>query len=304
VLTAVRPENIPSLATPLATGLVHRAEKGVTAPLNIVACENMIGGSTTLKGYVAAALPQEYAGLIDTRYAFPDAMIARVVPTREPGSLRLDAEDYNEWPVDRTVWLGPDAQLEGLELVDNLPARLERKLFMHNTGHAVCGYLADIKGYTLMCDAIIDPWIAEITRGAMVESGEALIRRHGFDRAEIDAYREGLFPRVAGRLIKDPVARVIRSPLRKLGRHERLVGPACYCLEYGFKLDNLGIGMAALLSYHAPDDPEADRLQEALKKQGLAYVLSDLVGVEAEYARPLEGWIKRGLARMMVGRRG
>ncbi|NLG28290.1 MAG: mannitol-1-phosphate 5-dehydrogenase, partial [Chloroflexi bacterium] len=181
VLTAVRPENIPSLAGPLAHALVRRAELGNTAALNLVACENMIGGSTALKGYVSAALPQEYAALLDTRYAFPDAMIARVVPSRDPGSLRLEGEDYNEWPVDRNVWLGPDPAIEGLELVDNLPARLERKLYMHNTGHAVCGYLAHMKGYTLMCDAIADPWIADLTRRAMLESGDALIRRHGFD---------------------------------------------------------------------------------------------------------------------------
>jgi mannitol-1-phosphate 5-dehydrogenase len=132
----------------------------------------------------------------------------------------------------------------------------------------------------------------------MVESGEALVRRHGFDRAEIAEYREGLFPRVASPLIQDPVARVIRSPLRKLGRHERLVGPACYCLEYGFKPEYLAVGMAALLRYHAPDDPEADRLQEALKAQGLEYVFRELVGVEAEYCGQLVSWVEKGKARL------
>ncbi len=302
VLTAVRPENIPSVAGPLARGLVERAEGGKDAPLNVVACENMIGGSTTLKGYVAAALPQGYDALLDKHFAFPDAMIARVVPSRDPGSLRLEGEDYSEWPVDRAAWLGPDPQIATLELVDNLPARLERKLYMHNTGHAVCGYLAHMKGYELMCDAIADPWIADITRHAMMESGEALVRRHGFDRLEINAYREGLFPRVASRLIKDPVTRVIRSPLRKLGRHERLVGPACLCLEYGASPEYLGMGMAALLDYHAPDDPESDRLQQALRQHGIAWVFSDLIGVEEAYRRPLEGAVKRGLARLMMAR--
>ena len=188
--------------------------------------------------------------------------------------------------------------------MDNLPARLERKLYMHNTGHAVCGYLAHIKGYTLMCNAIVDPWIADITRQAMIESGNALIRRHGFDAAEIDAYREGLFPRVGSPLIKDPVERVIRSPLRKLGRHERLVGPACLCVEYGMSPEYLGIGMAALLDYHAPDDPESERLQKALRQRGLAFVLSDLIGLEESCCRPVEEVVKRGLARIMMARRG
>ncbi|NLG26902.1 MAG: hypothetical protein GX557_03275, partial [Chloroflexi bacterium] len=122
------------------------------------------------------------------------------------------------------------------------------------------------------------------------------------DRTEMDAYREGLFPRVGSRQIKDPVERVIRSPLRKLGRHERLIGPACMCLDHGTQPEFLGVGMAALLDYHAPDDPESERLQTALRTQGVSYVLNDLVGVEPQYARALEGHIKHGLARIMMAR--
>ena len=49
-------------------------------------------------------------------------------------------EDYNEWTARREDFKGqPPVWLAALQPVDNQDARLERKLFMHNGGHAICG---------------------------------------------------------------------------------------------------------------------------------------------------------------------
>jgi mannitol-1-phosphate 5-dehydrogenase len=205
-----------------------------------------------------------------------------VVPAPAASPLRLEAEDYNEWPVDRGKYLGPDPQIEGLDLVDNLPALLERKIYMHNTGHAVCGYLGWPKGYTVMCDAILDPPVREAVHGAMTESGQALMHKHGFSEESIWAYRDNFIPRVEGRLILDPVSRVIRSPRRKIGRNERLVGPACMALDYGITPRYLALGIAALLRYASADDAESIDLQNALQAHGLAYVLETVAGVDLQ----------------------
>lgn len=298
VLTAVLPENLPSVAPALGRGIVRRAELEVERPLNVVACENMIGGSTALHQHVLHALAPAYRGYLESHIGFPDAMVARVVPTPGSGRMLLLAEGYNEWSVDRHAFLGKGPAVEGLELVDNLEARLERKLFMHNTGHAVCGYLAHLKGYQNMCDAIGDPAIEPVVRGAMVESGEALICRHGFDRAGIERYREGFFPRVASPLILDPVSRVVRSPRRKLGRDERLVGPACFCLDYGIQPMHLALGIAALLRYRSPADPESLELQRLLAERGPGGVLADVAGLDlARYSR-LVALVREGLAAL------
>jgi mannitol-1-phosphate 5-dehydrogenase len=280
VLTAVLAENLPSVAPALSLGIARRAERGIEAPLNVAACENMINASSALQGHAREALPAALHAFLDARVGFPNAMVARVVPAPAGDRLRLDAEDYNEWTVDRRAFLGDGPVPAGMELVDNLSARLERKLFMHNTGHAVCGYLGHLRGHAWMCDAVVDPWIQDLTRGAMTESGEALIRKHGFSPDAIAAYREDFFPRVAARAIADPVARVIRSPRRKIGRHERLVGPACMALDYGLPAGRLALGIAALLLYHAPDDPEAVALRRALAERGLAETLREAAGVD------------------------
>jgi len=291
VLTAVLAENLPGVAAALSRGIIRRAELGIKTPLNIIACENMINGSTALQEYVLKALDARYHEYLRAHVGFPNAMISRVVPAPKASRLFLEAEDYNEWPVDRRGFLGEDPGIEGLCLVDNLPALLERKLYMHNTGHAVCGYLDWLKGYRMMCEAILDPWIQPIVRGAMSESGEALRRKHGFSQESIERYGEDFIPRVAGKLILDPVSRVIRSPLRKIGRNERLIGPACMALDYGLKPLNLALGIAALLRYCSPEDPEAEQLQQTLRQGGLAHVLRQAGGLDLETYGALEGLI-------------
>ena len=292
VLTAVLAENLSGVAPALSLGIVRRAELGIETPLNVIACENMINGSTTLQGYVLKALDARYHEYLRTHVGFPNAMISRVVPAPKGSRLLLEAEDYNEWPVDRGGFLGEDPGIEGLSLVDNLPALLERKLYMHNTGHAVCGYLAWLKGYDVMCEAILDPWIQPIVRGAMAESGAALRRKHGFSQESIERYGGDFIPRVAGKLILDPVSRVIRSPLRKIGRNERLIGPACMALDYGLVTTNLALGIAALLRYRASDDPEAEELQRMVRQGGLTQVLRQTGGVDLEAYPTLEGLVR------------
>jgi mannitol-1-phosphate 5-dehydrogenase len=300
VLTAVLAENLPGVAKALSRGIIRRAELGIEAPLNVIACENMINGSTTLRGHVLEALDARYHDYLRAHVGFPNAMISRVVPAPKADRLLLEAEDYNEWPVDRGGFLGEDPGIQGLSLVDNLPALLERKLYMHNTGHAVCGYLAWLKGYEVMCEAIMDPWIQAVVRGAMNESGEALRRKHGFSQESIARYGEDFIPRVAGKLIIDPVSRVIRSPLRKVGRNERLIGPACMALDYGLVPKNLALGIAALLCYRAPDDPEAEQLQHMLHQEGLTQVLRQAGGVDLEAYPALEDLVQAALEELKL----
>ena len=291
VLTAVRAENLCGVVGSLTRGIVRRVQEGIRTPLNIIACENMIAGSTTLKALVVPELEPRYRWQWEY-LGFPDAMISRVVPVPQGDPMLLEAEDYNEWPVDKGSYLGDDPQIAGLDLVDNLTALLERKLFMHNTGHAVCGYLGWLKGHTVMCDAILDPWIRSAVHGAMTESGQALIHKHGFSEESIWRYRDGFIPRVEGRLIQDAVSRVIRDPRRKIGRHERLVGPACMALDYGITPHNLALGIAALLRYDNGEDAQSLAIRKVLREGGLASVLQELAGVDLQKYAALLGLVR------------
>ena len=82
ITTAIGPNILKFIAPNIAKGLVHRLEKN-PQPLNVIACENMVGGSTVLKNFVYEALPEEAKAKVDELIGFPDAAVDRIVPIQQ-----------------------------------------------------------------------------------------------------------------------------------------------------------------------------------------------------------------------------
>ena len=280
VLTAVFDQNLPDVAQTIAQGISACARAGRTAPLNCIACENMMDSSTKLGQHVRTHLSGADLDWCEAYAAFPDCMISRVVPRPEPDSLVVVAEDYNEWTARAESFRGDKpAALSALELVDNQTARLERKLFIHNGGHAVCGYLAFHRGHRFIHEAVADPEVAAHVVGALDELGEVVRRKWGFSTESIDHYKKDLCRRGAVPEMRDEVLRVIRDPIRKLSPRERLVAPATLAVEYGLPRGEIVNGIAAALRYSHPQDPQSVALSEQLAQQGLSKVLENVCGI-------------------------
>jgi len=289
VLTAVFDQNLPDVAETIALGMSACARAGRTAPLNCIACENMMDSSTKLGQHVRAHLDGAGLAWCETNAGFPDCMISRVVPRPEPDPLVIIAEDYNEWTVRAESFRGDKpAALSALELVDNQTARLERKLFIHNGGHAVCGYLAFHAGHRFIHEAVADPEVARHVVGALDELGEVVRRKWGFSTESIDDYKQDLCRRGAVPEMRDEVLRVIRDPIRKLSPRERLVAPATLAVEYGLPRGQIVNGIVAALRYSHPKDPQSVVLAEQLARQGLSKVLEDICGIAPQSALAVE----------------
>ena len=200
-------------------------------------------------------------------------MISRVVPRPEPDPLVIVAEDYNEWTVRAEAFRGDEAGgAAALELVDNQTARLERKLFIHNGGHAVCGYFGFHRGHEYIHEAVADPVVAEHVLGALDELGEVVRRKWGFSAESIDDYKQDLCRRGAVPEMRDEILRVVRDPIRKLSPRERLVAPANLAVEYGLPRQWIVKAIVAALRYPHPQDPQSVVLAEQLAQQGLSQV--------------------------------
>ena len=78
-----------------------------------------------------------------------------------------------------------------------------------------------------------DPSVAAKVRAVLEETKELLVAKHGFAEAEQEAYVQKILSRFTNPHLPDTVVRVGRAPLRKLGRHERFVGPAAELAERG-----------------------------------------------------------------------
>jgi mannitol-1-phosphate 5-dehydrogenase len=273
-LTSVFDQNLADVAITVARAAELCRAAGRQAPLNFIACENMQNSSSTLGRHALERLEGPARDWCRRHFGFPDCMISRVVPRPEPDPLVITAEAYNEWTARRDDFKGPPlAWLPALQLVDNQDARLERKLFMHNGGHAVCGYFGFHYGHQFVHQAVGDPRVVKPVVGACDQIGEVVRRKHGFSPSSIEEYKQDLYHRGAIPEMRDPILRVVRQPLRKLGPHERLLGPARLAPRYGLPRDHIVRGIVAVLKYHHPADAQSVEMQQLLAKQGLGPTL-------------------------------
>lgn len=285
VTTAVGPTVLDIIAKTIAKGLSARFAAGNTQPLNIIACENMVRGSTHLKQQVYQFLTTEEQQQADVLVGFVDSAVDRIVPPLQAANddpLEVTVESFSEWIVDEQQFKGEIPHIEGMEKTDNLMAFVERKLFTLNTGHCITAYLGCLKGHRTIREAIEDPSIEVQVKQAMQESGEVLIRRYGFDRALHNAYIEKILTRFANPYLVDEVDRVGRQPLRKLGENDRLIKPLLGTIEYGLPNGMLLKGIAAALKYRNDSDPQAIELQQSIEKEGVRSTLARYTGLTAD----------------------
>ncbi|PSJ46315.1 mannitol-1-phosphate 5-dehydrogenase [Zobellella endophytica] len=284
ITTAVGPTVLTLIASTLAQGLQRRFEQGNRSPLNIIACENQVRGTSFLKEEVLKHLDPRYLPELEQQVGFVDSAVDRIVPPSTDASdpLAVTVETFSEWIVDQTQFRGDIPAIPGMEPTDNLMAFVERKLFTLNTGHIITAYLGALAGYHTIGEAIQDPAIRGQVRAAMGESGAVLIRRYGFDEAQHQAYIEKILGRFANPHLVDEIDRVGRQPIRKLGPGDRLIKPLLGTLEYGIDNANLLKGIAAAFCYRNEDDPQAVELQQRLATEGLKATLAHYTGLDAD----------------------
>jgi len=155
------------------------------------------------------------------------------------------------------------------------------------------GYLGYIKQYQTIDQAIRDPEIRRVVRGALDESGAGLVKRHGFDVDGHRRYIETIVRRFENANLKDDVVRVGRQPLRKLAKGDRLLGPAYTAHAYGLPIDNLLIGIAAALLYDAADDEQSQELKKNVESLGIEKVIVEITGFHEgseEHAKILKAY--------------
>jgi mannitol-1-phosphate 5-dehydrogenase len=280
VTTAVGPPILPILAPTIARGLTERAERG-GEPVNVVACENMIGGSQALREYVLENATDREA--IDGVGGFPNAAVDRIVPEQTTSGIDVLVEPFYEWVVDASQVAGRRPEIPGITYVEAIGPYIERKLLTVNTGHATTAYLGYAAGKRTIDEALRDRSIHDMATKTLEETGTLLVREHGFDPEEHAGYRRKVLARFENPRISDDVARVARTPIRKLGRNERFVSPALRLLALGENPVHLATVIGAVLRYDNPDDPEARELQERVKNDGERTAFAWCAGIEEDH---------------------
>lgn len=280
VTTAVGLVILPRIAPTIAKAIEKRMEMGVKEPMNMIACENAIRGTSQLKKAVYENLSDAGKAFADEYVGFPDCAVDRIVPpVKSENFIDVVVESYYEWDVEKSGFKGEIPEITGMTLVDDLMAYIERKLFTLNTGHCITAYLGTLRGIPTIDKAIADEEIYGIVSAAMKESGDGLIKKHGFDAEKHAAYIKKIISRFKNPYLQDDVTRVGREPLRKLSPTDRLIKPLTTAAGYGLPVDHLLTGVGAALHYNNPDDKQSVELQEKIASQGVRAAAAEVTGL-------------------------
>ncbi len=294
--TAVGQKALGSIMKPLAEGLVLRNSRFPGKALDIIICENMHDAAEFFKKKLTEALPSGFP--FDKTVGLVETSIGKMVPImsekdRAHDLLLVFAEAYNTLILDKNEFRGPIPNVPGLAPKENIRAYVDRKLFIHNMGHAVCGYTAFVfrPGSTFVWEAAEDEDIRNITRKAMWESGEALIAEYSeeFTRRTIEEHIEDLLMRFRNRALGDTIYRLGRDLYRKLGPDDRLIGSVRLCEKHGIKPAHIALGTASAFLFKAKDETgrlfESDKqFHEREMSLGIDHVLHRICKIEGSAA--------------------
>lgn len=270
------------VCTAVGVGILSRVAPVVAAALsrsdsrirNVLACENADPNSAALRKHVEGVLGESPTGV-----GFPETLVDRMVPGGSGDDLSVEVEARFDFKVSQEEWVGEDPGIAGFTLVDNLALHRKRKLWLVNGLHAAAAFIGLREGHETVAEAVSDPIIRE-RLDEITETMAAALSAESADwrRDELAGYGRYNLERFETTTLVDPIRRVARNPLTKLGPTERLVGPARVAARRGLAVDALCDAIAAGLSLNDPEVPGSDDLRDALAAQGWRSV----VGLGAE----------------------
>lgn len=280
ITTALGANILKYIAPVIAKGLIKRVQLN-PQPINIIACENMINGSSKLRDLVYAQFDEENLNKIKRYAGFPNAAVDRIVPLQHnEEKLLVKTEEFFEWDIESIAVVGEKPVIKGVTYVNNLQAYIERKLFAVNAIHASIAYLGYIYGCKTIYEATQDKNIMQIVRGVTQETGILLNKKYGFDLEKHQKYVDMIIARFSSPYISDDIIRVARSPIRKINLNERLTGPAKQLTDRGLSAENLIEVIAAALHFENRADSEAVELQEYIRVNNIKKAIIKYCGLD------------------------
>lgn len=292
--TAVGQNALTHILPLIAKGLVRRQKAGGGA-LDIILAENIRNGAAFVRKNLAAALPADHdlesIGLVETS-------IGKMVPIMRDEDMRIDplwvfAEAYNNLIVDKCAFRNPIPDIPGIAPKENMAAYVDRKLFIHNLGHAAAAYagFAADPSRMLIWQVLELPDVAAHVRDVMQESAQALIKEYPgeFTDTSLNDHINDLITRFRNKALGDTVFRVGRDLARKLGKNDRIIGAIILAAKHGIACDAIVKTVHDAIRFRAADEhgelfAQDKVIIEAEFPKGVRSVLTSVCGLSEKDA--------------------
>ncbi|MEK9784233.1 MAG: hypothetical protein VW312_06275 [Opitutales bacterium] len=230
------------IARLLAEGLTRKCKRPQLPSAVVYAAENDARAATRLEALCWDHAP---AGFGD-KVVFSETVIPKMCsvvfdPERMnqeglipmfPGAERaLLVEAYDGVIIDAQQPPGFQRGFNAFSDKSNLDPFAHAKFIGHNAVHAWLGYLAESQGLTHMGQLSERGDLTRLAQKVFLEEvGPGLIHAHGhtrdplFTEEGVADYAQSALKRMINPFLNDPVERVTRDPVRKLGWEDRLLG--------------------------------------------------------------------------------
>lgn len=256
--TCVGANAIKFIIPNLSAGIKARVAAG-KKPLNLLICENLMDADAYIHSLLEPVLTAEeidQIGLVETS-------VGRMVPVpkatgENENPLKIAVEEYGVLPVDKAAFKGEVPEIKNIVPFTPFHYYIERKLYIHNMGHAVCAYFGKLKDCEYIYQSIADAEIRLLVHNAMLESCEALSTKYGTPIKPLLNHASDLIRRFSNKALGDTCQRVGADIPRKLALSDRLTGGALSILEQGSVPVYTCAGAAAALACYVKENGVAD----------------------------------------------
>lgn len=278
VFTSVFGNNLEELAKKLAKVLQDRYIKNTEQLLTIITCENLINAAGVLKNFIAQMLDEKQQKWLTEKVGFSEAIIFKTCldAGADQAPLTVRAQNLFKLPCDGDE-IKQMLHVYGLEPLNNFKNQLRRKIYTYNCINAVISYLGAKKGFSQLHEAGTDEEILAVARQAATETCRAQVAEFGFDAKEQEEWVNTAFLKFSDRNIPDLIERNGADPVRKLGRDDRLIGPALLAMKHGIHPEGLLTGIMACFDYR--DQNTKVRVWDIIQEKGIDYVLKEICGL-------------------------
>jgi mannitol-1-phosphate 5-dehydrogenase len=258
IASSVGAANIESVAGFIKKLLITA---GRSRPLNWIIAENANNPAKKIRATLLEKADPAFEEFVHNRLGLIETQILRTgmpaneeVLLKEPLALRM--QDWWILPLDKDAFVGPVPAIQGFSPRSDFAHELTRKIYTFNGTNGPIAYIGWANGYhTLHESALAFPaFFNEIQE----ESAFGLIQEFHLDEQEQRDFMSLALKKYTDPALNDRVERNAADTRRKLGKEERLLGPALLCLKHG-RTPNAYVKAIAAAYYYSGSKDEGTR---------------------------------------------
>ena len=277
---SVGADNIETTAAFVRRGLKQR---DLDHRLNWLICENaldparkvmdilMEGANDRMKSFLQGKL-----GLIETQVLRTGMPAKTEVLEKDPLALRM--QDWWTLPFDKDAFVGEIPDILGFLPRTNFQNELIRKLYTFNGTNGPIAYIGWANGFKILHESALAfrPFFEEIQE----ESAWGLVNEYGFEPGEHREYMAMAMNKYTDPAINDRIERNARDLRRKLGREERMLGPALLCLKHDREPVAYAKAIAAAYCFDGSDDEGTLAVRATVTNRGIEEAIRTFSGID------------------------